>query len=182
MKISRRTILTGTVATSGFLLMDSFRPDAFAADGKSLKLPLSRPAGNLDPQRYVAVWAVQDMIFDPLVHYARGGVLEPALAESWTVSDDSKVFTFKLRPNVVFSDGEPWNAETMKWNFERWIPKKDYNWLLVSENFDKIEVVDPMTVTLHLKKSTPTALIELAYVRPVRFLSPKSVPGCSCRW
>ncbi|TIP33415.1 MAG: hypothetical protein E5X69_28775 [Mesorhizobium sp.] len=86
------------------------------------------------------------MIFDPLVQYTRGGKIEPGLAESWTISEDHKVYTFKLRPNVVFTDGEPWNAEAMKWNLDRWMPKADYNWLQVSANLDKIEVIDPPTV------------------------------------
>ena len=37
---------------------------------------------------------------------------------------------------------------------------------------DRLEVIDPMTVAIHLKEPTPTALIELSYVRPVRFLRP----------
>ena len=117
MRISRRQVLLGTVATGTTVALGQFNLAALAAEGaKTFILPLARPAGNLDPQRYVGVFAVQGMIFDPLVHYGRGGALGPALAESWTVSDDQKTYTFKLRPNVVFSDGSPWNAEAMVWN------------------------------------------------------------------
>ena len=176
MRITRRQALLGTVAAGTTVALGQFNLVALAAEGaKTLTLPLARPAGNLDPQRYVGIFAVQGMIFDPLVHYARGGVLEPALAESWTVSEDQKIYTFKLRPNVAFSDGSPWDADAMVWNLERWMPKDNYNWLRVSANFDRLEIIDPMTVALHLEEATPTALIELSYVRPVRFLSPKSV-------
>jgi nickel transport system substrate-binding protein len=173
-KITRRLFLSVAAAASLTGVGRNALP-VLAQDARVLKLPLARASGNLDPQRYVGVFAVQDMIFDPLVDYVRGGKIEPALAESWTISDDAKVFTFKLRPNVTFSDGEPWNAEAMKWNLERWIPKENYNWLRISANFEKLEVIDPMTVAIHFKESTPTALVEFSYVRPVRFLSPKSV-------
>ena len=63
----------------------------------------------------------------------------------------------------------------MVWNLERWLPKEDYNWLHISNNLDRIETVDDMTVAIHFTKPTPTALTEFTYVRPVRFLSPKAV-------
>lgn len=176
MDISRRAVLIGTTALGGMLAVGLEGSLVFAADDeKTLRLPLARPAGNLDPQRYVGIFAIQDMIFDPLVQYTRGGEIEPALAESWTISEDGKVYTFKLRPNVTFTDGEPWNAEAMKWNLDRWMPKEDYKWLRVSANLDKIEIIGPMTVAIHFNKTTPTALLEFSYVRPVRFLSPKAV-------
>jgi nickel transport system substrate-binding protein len=43
----------------------------------------------------------QSMIFESLVAY-KDGKIEPNLAESWTVSPDGKVYTFKIRPNVQF--------------------------------------------------------------------------------
>ncbi len=174
MRITRRLFLSVAAAASLTGVGGRASP-VLAQDAKTLKLPLARASGNLDPQRYVGVFAVQDMIFDPLVDYTRGGKIEPALAESWTISDDARVFTFKLRPNVSFSDGEPWNADAMKWNLERWIPKADYNWLRISANFEKLEIIDPMTVAVHFKEPTPTGLVEFSYVRPVRFLSPKAV-------
>lgn len=44
----------------------------------------------------------------------------PSLAESWAVSDDGLVWTFQLRQGVTFHDGTPFNAEAVKWNFDRW--------------------------------------------------------------
>jgi nickel transport system substrate-binding protein len=147
-----------------------------AQDGSNtLRLPLLRASGNLDPQRYVGIFAVQDMVFDPLVHYGPGGTIMPGLAESWEVAPDDTSITFRLRPGVTFTDGTPWDAISMVWNLERWIPLEDYRWLQVANNFKRIQVIDPMTVALHFTKATPTALTELGYVRPVRFLSPKAV-------
>ena len=45
--------------------------------------------------------------------------VSPDLAESWTVSDDGKTFTFKLKPGVVFASGNPLTASDVAWSFER---------------------------------------------------------------
>lgn len=45
--------------------------------------------------------------------------VEPSLAESWEVNENQTVFTFKLAPNAVFSDGSPVEAKDVKWTFER---------------------------------------------------------------
>ena len=65
------------------------------------------------------------MIFDGLVELELGkpeegwATLRPALAESWTVSEDGKTYTFNLRKGVKFHDGTPFNAEVAKWNYDR---------------------------------------------------------------
>ena len=78
MQVTRRKVLFSTAAAGAAVTLGGFDLTALAAEGeKELRLPLARPAGNLDPQRYVGVFAVQDMIFDPLVGYKRGGKLVP---------------------------------------------------------------------------------------------------------
>lgn len=54
--------------------------------------------------------------------------VRPALAESYTASADGKEWTFKLRRNVKFHDGTPFNADAVIWNFQRqWDPKHPYH-------------------------------------------------------
>ena len=60
----------------------------------------------------------------PLAGRARsyGGIrsgAEPELAESWTVSDDGLVLTFKLKPDAKFWDGRKVSAADVKWSFDR---------------------------------------------------------------
>ncbi len=60
-------------------------------------------------------------IYDGLVKYKGATTeVEPALAQSWEVSPDAKVWTFTLRRNVTFHDGTPLDAKAVVWNFERW--------------------------------------------------------------
>ncbi len=47
----------------------------------------------------------------------------PALAESWDISEDGTVYTFKLRQGAKFHDGSPFNAEAVKYSMERQIDK-----------------------------------------------------------
>ena len=58
-------------------------------------------------------------LFDTLTGRDASGKATPKLALSWTHSEDFKTWTFKLRPNVKFHDGTPFNAQAVKWNFDR---------------------------------------------------------------
>ena len=149
---------------------------AFAQqDQDTLRIALLKPTGNLDPHIYRAVWGVQSVIYDPLVRYTSGGKIEPGLAKSWAVSEDGKTYTFELRPGVTFHDGAPLDANAVVWNLKRWIGKEDHSWLVTSAQYQDVLAADPLTVELKLKKAIPQVLSELSLVRPVRFLSPKSV-------
>lgn len=57
-------------------------------------------------------------IFDQLVAADAGGKLYPGLATEWSVSDDNKSVTLKLRDDVTFHDGTPFNAEAVKFTFD----------------------------------------------------------------
>lgn len=173
--ISRRQFHVGFAGLAAFAATGFVPSRAFAQGGGTLRLAISQPAGDLNPHAYNGVWGVQSMIFEPLVAYAKGGAIVPALAESWDIAPDGLTYTFKLRPGVTFHDGTPWNAEAAKWNLDRWIGIEDNNWIVLSMNWAATEIVDDMTVAINLKAPVPIALYELASVRPMRFLSPASV-------
>jgi peptide/nickel transport system substrate-binding protein len=81
----------------------------------------------------------------------------PLLAESWDVAEDGMSYTFHLRPNVKFHDGEPMNAAAVKASVDAakerggasfiWLPLKD------------VEVVDDLTVKMNLSYAAPMDLI-----------------------
>lgn len=56
--------------------------------------------------------------FDSLVYQREDGSFAPWLATDWAVSDDGLEYTFTLRDDVTFHDGEPFNAEAVKANFD----------------------------------------------------------------
>jgi peptide/nickel transport system substrate-binding protein len=64
---------------------------------------------------------VIDQMMETLVGLEAGSTeIVPELAESWTASDDGLTWTFQLKEGVTFHDGEPFNAEAVCFNFDRW--------------------------------------------------------------
>ncbi|WP_433872772.1 ABC transporter substrate-binding protein [Saccharopolyspora sp. CA-218241] len=58
-------------------------------------------------------------VFDSLVAQRPDGSAAPWLARSWQVSPDGRTYTFRLRDDVTFSDGTPFDAEAVRLNFDR---------------------------------------------------------------
>lgn len=149
-----------------------------AASAKSITMSWPRDIGTMNPHTYnPSQLFAQSMIYEPLVSYQKDGKLEPALAESWTISDDGKVYTFKLRQGVKFSDGTPFNAEIVKKNFDSIMKnKKTHSWLGIVSVLDKTEVVDDHTFRMTLTEPYYPVLQDLSVVRPFRFLGAAGFP------
>lgn len=76
----------------------------------------------LDPARIIDTESIEigTLVFEGLVRWRSGTTeVEPGLARSWHTSDDGKVWTFELRPDVVFHDGTPLDATAVVFSFER---------------------------------------------------------------
>ena len=58
-------------------------------------------------------------VYDCLLRLEPDGSLTPALAESYDLSEDGKTYTFHLRQGVKFHDGTDFNADAVKWCFDR---------------------------------------------------------------
>ena len=81
---------------------------------------------------------------------------EPALAVSWTAVGE-KIWEFKLRPNVVFSDGSPFTADDVVFTFER-VPQvinSPSSFTQAIKPVERLEVVDPLTIRMHTKNPEP---------------------------
>ena len=63
---------------------------------------------------------VSGFIYEGLVGAASNGQVIPALAESWSISEDQLDYIFVLRPGAAFHDGSPVTADTVMANFNRW--------------------------------------------------------------
>ncbi|MFD1793338.1 ABC transporter substrate-binding protein [Ochrobactrum teleogrylli] len=139
---------------------------------------------SLDPHTVTATndFRILVNIYDGLVRYKDGTLeVEPALAESWTISDDGKTYRFKLRQGIKFHDGSDFNAEAVKFNFDRML-KVDHPFyntgpFPLSFNFSSIEAVnaiDPTTVEFKLKEPFAPFLSNLAYPTGL-IVSPEAV-------
>ena len=119
----------------------------------------------------------QRMVFDPLVGCGHDGSPQPALAESWEISEDGRVYTFHMRPGVRFSDGLPCDAYAVALNFDAVMKHADrHSWIAFCAQIESWEAVDAMTFRLTMKNPYYPTLAELALIRPLRIMSPGSIP------
>ena len=129
----------------------------------NLRIGLQEDPDFLDPAR--ARSYVSRIVFaslcDKLIDTTPDLAFVPDLALSWTWSPDNKALTLKLRPGVTFQDGEPFDAEAVKFNLDRYrtLPES----LRKSEiaSIDHVEVVDPLTARLVLKQPDAALLAQL---------------------
>ncbi|AKL96323.1 nickel ABC transporter, nickel/metallophore periplasmic binding protein [Clostridium aceticum] len=129
--------------------------------------------GSMNPHLYDSDMGAQTLVYEPLVNLDQQGNIIPWLAVSWEIENDGRSLVFQLREDVKFSDGEAFNAEVVKQNFDAVLSNATrHNWLPLIDNLETVEVVAPYTVALHMKEAYPFSLLELTMVRPIRFLSP----------
>ena len=103
-------------------------------------------------------------IFEGLTRIDRNGEVKPALASSWDISPDGKIYVFFLRKGVLFHDGAPFSAESVKFSFDRARGDASVNpQKVLFEPIESIEVNDPATLTIRLKRPTGAFLFNLGW-------------------
>lgn len=122
--------------------------------------------GSWDPvDTFLVNWSsVATNIYDGLTYRGPDTKLVPGLATSWEVLDDGTRIRFKLREGVTFHDGEPFNADAVKFTFDRLMGEEGGKGPQRSNYtaIDHIEVIDDYTADMHLKQPDPVLLTKLA--------------------
>lgn len=145
-------------------------PAAPAAATRPLVFAANTEAITLDPHVNdfgYSQWP-QRAGYESLIHYEltpEGDLrIIPMLATSWEVSEDAKLVTLHLQEGVEFSDGTPFNAEAVKYNFERifGIGEQPSGRL---PKIASIEVIDDLTIRINLE--SPFAPIVDALAKPL---------------
>lgn len=136
------------------------------AEGGNLTYALATSPDTLDPHRSglaVTVRAIRT-IYDNLVVQLPDGSIKPWLAKEWSVSEDGKSYTFKLREDVKFHDGTPFNAEAVKFNLDRVIDPatKAANSLALIRPYSSSEVIDEYTIKVNLEQPSQAFLGNLS--------------------
>ncbi len=97
-------------------------------------------------------------------------VIEPELAESWTVSEDGKTLTFKLEPEARFWDGRQVTAQDVKWSFDRAVTVGGFPTVQMKagglERPDQFEAVDDATFVITLDRPSKLTIPDLAVPVP----------------
>jgi len=148
---------------------------ADAGSERALVVANYRDIRNLNPHLYSGEIFAQNLLFESLVVNTEKGI-EPWLAERWDITPDGKTYTFHLRKDVSFSDGEKFNAQAAKKNFDAILDNAQrHTWLEMIRLMDKVDALDDYTLRISLKEPYYPMLTELGVTRPFRFISPKSM-------
>lgn len=144
---------SGSTTAAGALAAQGVPPQ-----GGELSFALATSPDTLDPHRSGLAVSVRVIrtIHDSLVVQLPDHTIKPWLATEWEVSEDGLSYTFKLREDVKFHDGTPFNAEAVKYNFDRILDPatKASNAAALLQPYQSSEVLDEYTVRLNL--ATPS--------------------------
>jgi peptide/nickel transport system substrate-binding protein len=116
-------------------------------------------------------YTLRYLLYDTLVEEAGISHFVPGLAESWEVSDDGLVWTFKIREGVTFHDGTPCTAEDVAWSLNWTIENEIETFAFYLANFSEIVALDPTTLQVTLSDPVGNMEYLLMYV----WILPRSV-------
>ena len=174
MTLHRRNFvgLATTPAISGLPLISQAQTKK---DQAVLAMTLEPPG--LDPTAGAAsaiAEIVHYNVFETLTKIQSDGSVQPLLAERWEVSPDLKSYTFRLRKGIKFHNGEPFNAQTVKFAFERAASEKSTNKdKRTFASMDSVAAIDEHTVVILNKQIDPDFLFLMGQATAV-IVEPKS--------
>ncbi|WP_040796349.1 ABC transporter substrate-binding protein [Nocardia higoensis] len=121
-------------------------------------------------------YTVARNVIDSLLYWKPDGTFAPWLAESYRISEDQLTYTFTLRKDVTFSNGEVFDAAAVKANYDFILdPANATNAAKVITSIRQVNVIDPHTVEFQLSKVDSGLLRSLSSVR-AGFLAPSVLP------
>lgn len=147
----------------------------------TLRLAIMGEPASLDPHKISGTWEndVVGDLFEGLLTEAADGTRIPGVAASWDISDDGTVYTFTLRDDAKWSDGEPVTADDFVFAYQRILTPAtaaDYAYLLYPiKNAEAVytgeadastlgvEAIDATTLQVTLERSTPYFLEQLSH-------------------
>lgn len=187
MKISRRNFCllmagaccTGVLAACGSSSSSTDSSSAAsasaAASGKvrdELIFVNYRDIRDLNPHLYAGEMYAQSILYDTLVSITADGY-EGCLAESWDISEDGCTYTFHIRPNVLFSDGEKCDANAILANFNAILENRErHTWLEMMNLLVGVSAPDENTFVIEMSEPYYPMLTELGCIRPFAMISP----------
>jgi peptide/nickel transport system substrate-binding protein len=144
------------------------------AQERELRVGLSGAISSVDPHFAVlsSNMALSQHFFGALVRQDAQFRPQPGLALSWAVLEPT-VWEFRLRPNVVFSDGTPLDAEDVVASIERApnVPNSPSSFATYTNSIARAEATGPLTVRVHTHRPDPLLPVELAAI----MIIPKSL-------
>src|SRR6266852_1042859 len=195
---SQRLLLGMTAALAVAIVFAGVATASAQKRGGTLRVAYGNEIAGLDFHTvpgYEMVWVATN-IGCGLIGMTPDGKFVPDAAESWQISPDGLLYTFKLKKNVLFHDGTKLDASVVKFNVDRIMdPATRSSMRTFYEAVHSVEVLDPLTVQIRLKHPYAFMLHMLAAYRMGLVLysptatqkftlddrkagKPEAVPGC----
>jgi peptide/nickel transport system substrate-binding protein len=173
--INRRHLIATAASGASLATLPLAATAQAKKDAVVLAMTLEPPG--LDPTAGAAsaiAEIVQYNVFETLTKINSDGTVSPLLAEKWEVSPDLKTYTFTLRKGVKFQNGEPFNANAVKFSFERAGGDKSTNKdKRTFAMMDRVAVIDDYTVVILNKQLDPDFLFLMGQATAI-IVEPKS--------
>jgi peptide/nickel transport system substrate-binding protein len=185
MRIRRYSAMATATALALALAACSSSSSSGSANGNSststsagqLTIAIGANPPTLDPaaQSSSSSMQIENMIVQELTYVGSSGTVQPLLATSWKVAPNGLSWTFNLRSGVKFSDGEPFNADAVKFSLDRLLNPSTYNAdVNVLSVIKSVDVLSPTQVQIDL--SSPYAALPAALsFAAAGIVAPKSV-------
>jgi len=144
---------------------------AGAGEGATLRVGTTYIWDTANPAIGWYNYTLRYLLYDTLVEEAGISNFVPGLAESWEVSDDGLVWTYKIREGVTFHDGTPCTAEDVAWSLNWTIENEVETFSFYLSSFQEVVALDPTTLQVTLSEPVGNMEYLLMYV----WILPRSV-------
>jgi peptide/nickel transport system substrate-binding protein len=147
--------------------------------GGTLTLGISREPVLMHPM--IATGSVErkvrELMFESLLGVDANGKIQPNLAESWSISDNGRLYTFNLRKGVKFHDGREMTGEDVKYAVSYAMnPKNGAYGQNMLAPVERVETEGKHVVKMFLKKPSPPFLASLTDIQPFAVVPKESLP------
>ncbi len=180
----RKTRIQRIFLCSLCILLSMGIPTFLAAETKdTLIVGLNDNTVTLDPAKTkeAVAMALVDKMYQQLVTFEKDDLTQvvPEVAESWDISEDGKTWTFHLRQGIVFSTGNPVNADTVVFSLQRALQLEgDSVWMIAQIGMtpEGISKIDEYTVQIEFTEQFAPSLVLACLTTPIAsILDPKAV-------
>jgi len=155
----------GALASFALLFSVAVALTPAAEAGGIIRIARNQDSTTLDPILTIQnadIWVMNNMNALLVRVNRKATDVEPDLAESWTISDGGRVYTFHLRAGLRFSDGSPLKASDVKFSLERLRDRQDSVMAGMFSVIEGIAIPDDRTVVITLRHPSAPFLAALA--------------------
>ena len=141
----------------------------------TLTIEAAEPTTGLNPAIAVTQASIRliELIYDPLIDYAKNGTLQPDIAQKWTLAANGRSYDFTIRKGAQFSDGSAITAEDVKFSIDQM--RKGAALGASLKDITGVKVTGPNNVTITLAAPSRVILNALATTGSAAILSEKAV-------